>query len=146
MRVMSFNVRGAYWEQDGVNYWPQRAGLNVATIRRHKPDLIGFQELQDGNMAVYAETLAQYRWSLGPHYGNRAPFEYPAIAWDPARLRLVESGGFWLSSTPLRHSGDWETGCIRSAQWARLQPTGGATFMFLNTHLDHMSELARIEG
>jgi endonuclease/exonuclease/phosphatase family metal-dependent hydrolase len=147
MRVMSFNVRGAYWEQDGVNYWPERAELNVATILRHQPDLIGFQELQDGNMAVYEQTLTRYSWSRGPHYGNRAPFEYPAIAWDAARMRLSAVGGFWLSCTPLQHSGDWETACVRSAQWARFQPASGeASFVFLNTHLDHVSEQARIEG
>jgi endonuclease/exonuclease/phosphatase family metal-dependent hydrolase len=147
MRVMSFNVRGAYWQEDGINYWPHRAALNVATIRRVAPDLIGFQELQDGNLRYYQEALPEYRWSLGPHYGNRAPYEYPAIAWNPARYRLVAAGGFYLSETPLVHSASWSTACIRSAQWLRFQPyPGGAPFTLLNTHLDHVSEQACVEG
>jgi endonuclease/exonuclease/phosphatase family metal-dependent hydrolase len=151
LRVMTFNIRGAYWQRDGVNFWPERAALNVSTIQRHAPDLIGFQELQDGNMAVYAQQLANYRWSLGPHYGDNAPFEYPAIAWNPAVLRLCGIGGFWLSTTPLRHSAAWETACIRSAQWARFQFVSAnygnaASFLMLNTHLDHISKLARVEG
>jgi endonuclease/exonuclease/phosphatase family metal-dependent hydrolase len=147
MRVMSFNVRGAYWQQDGENYWPKRAALNVATIQRYQPDVIGFQELQDRNYEVYQRELPHYRWSLGPRYGNVAPFEYPAIAWNPQQLRLVGAGGFWLSETPLSHSASWDTACIRSAQWLRFQSTmGGATFILLNTHLDHISETARIQG
>jgi endonuclease/exonuclease/phosphatase family metal-dependent hydrolase len=151
LRVMTFNIRGAYWQRDGLNFWPERAALNVSTIQRHAPDLIGFQELQDGNMAVYAQELANYRWSLGPHYGDSAPFEYPAIAWNPAVLRLCGVGGFWLSTTPLRHSAAWATACIRSAQWARFQFVSAsqgnpASFLLLNTHLDHISKLARVEG
>lgn len=147
---MTFNVRGAYWERDGQNFWPERAALNVTTIRRHAPDLIGFQELQDGNMAVYEQELAGYRWSLGPRYGNAAPFEYPAIAWNPAALRLSAIGGFWLSTTPMRYSSSWASACIRSAQWARFQSTSvrgtPSSMLVLNTHLDHVSAEARLEG
>src|ERR671914_442322 len=42
LRVMTFNIRGAV-HRDGENAWPHRAALNVATIARHAPDLIGFQ-------------------------------------------------------------------------------------------------------
>jgi endonuclease/exonuclease/phosphatase family metal-dependent hydrolase len=147
MRIMSFNVRGAYWQQDGINYWPQRAALNVATIARYQPDVIGFQELQAGNYEIYQQQLPHYAWSLGPYYGNDAPYEYPAIAWNPARCRLVAAGGFWLSETPLVHSESWATACIRSAQWLRFQPNaGGASWIVLNTHLDHISAEARLQG
>lgn len=145
--VMSFNIRGAYWKGDGVNYWPQRAALNVAMLERLGSDVIGFQEFQDGNMEIYARSLAGYHWSLGPRYGHHPPFEYPAIAWRPERLRLCGSGGFWLSETPERHSESWQTACIRSAQWARFQSVrGGPCWLMLNTHLDHESALARLEG
>jgi hypothetical protein len=33
LRVMSFNVRGAS-HRDGINAWPDRAEINVRTIRR----------------------------------------------------------------------------------------------------------------
>lgn len=41
-RVMSFNIRGASDTHDGANGWSKRAALNVATIRKYAPDLIGF--------------------------------------------------------------------------------------------------------
>jgi hypothetical protein len=63
---MSFNVRGASHKRDGVNLWEQRAGMNVETIKRYGPDLIGFQEFQNENLAVYERELPGYTRLLGP--------------------------------------------------------------------------------
>ena len=143
---MSFNVRGARF-QDGLNIWPNRADLNAAVIRRHAPDLIGFQEFDVIHLEFYRERLPEYDSVLGPGYNNRAPFQYPAILFRSDRLRLLDSGGFWLSTTPEVHSAAWDTDCIRSAAWARfaIGDTDGE-LLHLNTHLDHISEQARVEG
>lgn len=147
IRVMTFNIRGSFHTTDGVNAWEGRAALNVATIKRHAPDLLGFQELQGGNLQTYREQLPEYEYRLGPRAENAEPHGFNAIFWNPARLALLDAGGFWLSRTPERHSGDWETRCIRVANWVRLRPAGGgADFLHLNTHLDHISESARVEG
>ena len=146
LRVMSFNIRGSRFN-DGANRWPARADLNIATISRHAPDLIGFQEFDHGNLAAYRERLPQYEYVLGPPYNNAEPFQYPAIAFDPQRLELLEQGGFWLSTTPERHSPAWDTDCIRAANWARFARHDTSTeLLHLNTHLDHISEWARVEG
>ena len=146
LRVMTFNVRGSY-HRDGENAWPRRAALNVRTIARQGPDLIGFQEFQDGNARVYERELDGYDHVLGHRYENRPPHAYNAIYWDPERLQMLDAGGFWLSETPERFSGSWETRQIRSANWVRFRQTsGGPEFLCVNTHLDHVSERARIEG
>ncbi|MFO7168649.1 MAG: endonuclease/exonuclease/phosphatase family protein [Chloroflexota bacterium] len=145
LRIMTFNIRGSRFD-DGENIWPNRARLNVATILKHAPDLIGFQEFDLGNLAFYRDHLPGYEHILGPGYNDEEPYQYPAIFWRPERLRLVESGGFWLSETPEVHSRSWDTACIRSAAWARFELPGGARLLHLNTHLDHVSELARVEG
>lgn len=146
LRVVTFNVRGSY-HRDGENAWNRRAALNVRTIARQGPDLIGFQELQDGNEYFYARDLGGYEHVLGLRYENRPPHAYNAIYWDPGRLRMLDAGGFWLSETPDRFSGSWETRQIRSANWMRLRPvSGGPEFVHLNTHLDHVSDRARVEG
>ena len=143
---MTFNVRGSY-HRDGENAWGRRAALNVRTILRQGPDLIGFQEFQDGNARVYARELAGHEHVLGHRYENRPPHAHNAIYWDPARLEMLDAGGFWLSETPGRFSGSWETRQIRSANWVRFRPvSGGPEFLHLNTHLDHISERARVEG
>ncbi len=143
---MSFNLRGAVIP-DGENAWPKRADLNVKTILKYAPDLIGFQEVQDGNLQTYMESLPGYTRHIGPRYNNRSPYAFPSIFWNPEKLEQLEFGEFWLSKTPDVFSGDWETNCIRSALWIKFRfLPNGPEFLHLNTHLDHVSGEARLEG
>lgn len=146
VRVMSFNVRGAS-HRDGINAWEERAGLNVQTIRRYEPGVIGFQELHAPNLAVYKEELSGYERIMGPAYGTDLVEEFAAIFYDPDRFEALDSGGFWLSDTPEEASASWGNEVVRSANWAvlRCRETGVA-FLHANTHLDHLSEHARVEG
>ncbi|MDP9238230.1 MAG: endonuclease/exonuclease/phosphatase family protein [Chloroflexota bacterium] len=147
LRVMSFNIRGFYHPGDGVNQWHHREALNLATIRRCAPHLIGMQEVQGGNLSAYRRLLTEYHFQAWPEYGNAPPYEWPAIFWDPRRLQPLDSGGFWLSETPGRHSASWGTDCIRSAAWIAFRcVNSGASVIHANTHLDHVSERARLEG
>ena len=147
LRVMSFNIRGFSRRGDGINRWENRAALNVATIKRYAPDLIGLQELQDESLATYREKLPEYAHILGPGAGNKTPHEFNAIFFDPTRLTVLDSGGFWLSETPGRHSSAWRTRVVRSANWAKFgSPGDGLSFLHLNTHLDHVSSLARAKA
>lgn len=147
LRVMTFNIRGAN-RADGVNVWPRRAQLNIETIQRHHPDLIGFQEFQPGNLAVYQEQLApQYRYEYGPLGGHEEPCDFDAISWQPARLTQLATGGFWLSETPEVISYGWDGACIREMSWMRFRIADTAReFLHVNTHLDHRGERARQEG
>jgi endonuclease/exonuclease/phosphatase family metal-dependent hydrolase len=145
-RIMTFNIRGAFHKNDGANAWHARSALNVQTIRRHAPDLIGFQELQTGNLEVYQAELGEYRYLLGNTVSGEPP-EYPAIFWKPDRFDLLDSGAFWLSETPDVYSGSWDTDCVRALTWARFaDKTDGGQLIHLNTHLDHISHWARTEG
>ncbi len=145
--VMSFNVRGAFRDRGKADAWDNRAVLNVETIERYAPDVIGFQELQKGNLETYRERLPQYAHVLGPRYGNRTPHSFNAIFFDVRCLELLDSGGFWLSETPERYSASWETRVARSANWVHLRfSKTGRSFLHLNTHLDHVSRIARAKG
>jgi endonuclease/exonuclease/phosphatase family metal-dependent hydrolase len=53
---MSFNIRGTLRDMRKTNAWRNRASLNVATIGRCAPDVIGLQECQNGNLKAYRET------------------------------------------------------------------------------------------
>jgi endonuclease/exonuclease/phosphatase family metal-dependent hydrolase len=143
---MTFNVRGSNY-RDGLNVWENRAPLNVETIKHYALHLIGFQELQGGNLETYQEKLPEYDYVLGPEASDKAPHQFNAIFYDPERLEVLDSGGFWLSKTPERLSASWRTSCIRSANWVNLRcPDSGLSFLHLNTHLDHVSRSARLEG
>ncbi len=146
-RVMTFNVRGSSFAQDGVNAWGNRAALNLATIQRWAPDLIGFQEVHSGNLATYRKHLQGYQWVRGPQVDTNESDHCNAIFWRSDRFREVSSGGFWLSETPDCRSVGWDAALIRGATWVRLAwGTGGAEVLHLNAHLDHMGEEARAEG
>jgi endonuclease/exonuclease/phosphatase family metal-dependent hydrolase len=143
---MTFNIRGFY-NRDRENAWEKREALNVATIRACAPDLIGLQEANGRNLAVYHRELPEYRYLAWPPYNNTAPYQFPAIFWLPERLRPVGSDTFWLSETPEVYSGSWDTDCVRSAAWVRFAVAGeDSQIVHLNTHLDHISEQARVEG
>lgn len=146
LRVMSFNVRGA-WHPDGKNAWKRRARLNVEVIKRWGPDLIGFQEFQRGNQETYEKELPGYESILGPRYENKKPHAFNAVFWDTGRLELLDSGGFWLSETPHSFSGAWNTAQRRAANWLRFRLLPEEKeFVHLNTHLDHKSIPARQKG
>jgi len=144
---MSFNVRGSFRDAKKKNTWRNRAELNVATIERYVPDVIGLQEAQRGNLSAYRKRLPRYAHIRGPRYGNAIPHDFTTILFDPERLEPLDSGGFWLSETPEKHSRSWETRVARSATWALFGAPGtNLTLLHLNTHLDHISALARQEG
>ncbi len=147
IRVMSFNVRGSFRDARKKNAWRNRGTLNVATIERYAPDVIGLQEAQRGNLGTYRKYLPRYAHIRGPRYGNTIPHDFNTLLFDPERLEPLDSGGFWLSETPDEYSRSWETRVARSAAWALFRVLGtDLTFLHLNTHLDHVSALARQEG
>ena len=144
---MSFNVRGSFRDRLKPNAWRNRAALNVATIEHCAPDLIGLQECQRGNLKAYRKNLPRYARIRGPRYGNNLHPDSNAILYDPQRLGLLNSGGFWLSETPEKRSRSWEARVVRSANWALFGVLETElSLLHLNTHLDHKSGLARREG
>ena len=144
---MSFNVRGSFRDATKGNAWRNRADLNIATIKRYAPDVIGLQESQRGNLATYRKHLPRYTRIPGPKYGNTIPHDFNTILYDPERLQPLDTGGFWLSESPERHSRSWDTKVARSATWALFRMPGtDLSILHLNTHLDHVSVPARQEG
>lgn len=146
-RIMTFNIRGAVPHRDGLNAWEHRAPLTLSLIERTTPDLIGFQELMSGNLETYQNRLRAYRWVLGPPTMEETRPNYNAIFWNPSRLDLLDSGGFWLSPTPEQWSRGWKSIYVRAATWAqfRLRETG-KEFCHLNVHLDSESAEARLQS
>ncbi|MBO0777835.1 MAG: endonuclease/exonuclease/phosphatase family protein [Ktedonobacteraceae bacterium] len=145
IRVMTFNVRGDH-HPDGVNAWEQRADLNVRTIRKYAPDVIGFQECQQGNIALYREQLPEYAYMPGNQTAPDDP-EHNPIFWRKERLQLLEAGEFWLNEALERHTVGWDAHFGRTAHWTRLRLLDNERdFLLLNTHLDHEGETARHES
>ena len=59
----------------------------------------------------------------------------------------LDSGTFWLSETPeVVGSLGWDGACERIATWVVLRDRDGRELFFIDTHLDHVGQVARDEG
>lgn len=146
LRFMTFNIRGATY-RDGPNAWKKRACLNLDAIRSNAPDIIGFQELQTGNMAVYQDGLGEYDCYPGSPYNRPGRLFFCSIYWHREHLKCLDSGSFYLSTTPQHWSLDWQAARVHVCTWSifKIKITG-EILLFANTHLDHISPEARAES
>jgi endonuclease/exonuclease/phosphatase family metal-dependent hydrolase len=145
LRVMTFNVRYPN-PGDGPNAWPARRDLLVETVRDHAPDVMGTQELFYEQGQYIVEKLPDYAWFGVSRRGNRED-EHMGVFYRKDRLKLLDSGDFWLSPTPEKPgSSAWDMSLPRMATWGLFQiPSSAAKFLLINTHLAHrdIDELAR---
>jgi endonuclease/exonuclease/phosphatase family metal-dependent hydrolase len=149
LRVMTFNVRGAFHE-DGINNWANRRDLNVATILKYAPDIIGFQEAQSGNLEAYEVALTDYASKLGLiSIRQEENYHRVPIYWKRDRFTKLDSGGFYLSLTPAEWSLSWGSSLVRAVTWVKLRESNSDfVFVVLTTHFPHEPEadLARDES
>ncbi len=140
LRVMTLNVRYPN-PGDGANVWSARRDLLVETIRSRQPDVIGTQELFYEQGQFIVEKLPGYAWFGLSRRGNHED-EHMGVFYRKDRLRVVESGDFWLSVTPEKPGSiSWNMSLPRMATWAVFEIAGsGKRFRYFNTHFAHRRE------
>ena len=141
-RVMSFNVRCADDKEGSVK---NRSKIVTAIIEQYLPDSVGVQEATGKWMRILSENLGAYA-AIGEHRDEDAESEYSAIFYLKDKFNLLDSGTIWLSDTPeVKYTKYEESGCTRIATWVVLEnKETGEAFVHINTHLDHMSDNARV--
>lgn len=146
MKVMTFNLRYEN-DHDGVNSWSARKSLASGVIAENSADFVGLQEALHPQLADLLAALPQYdSIGVGRDDGREAG-EYSAILFDKERFAVLKSGTFWLSATPEKPGLGWDAACPRIATWGIFEERkSGQKFFFINTHLDHKGEVARVEG
>ena len=148
LKVCTFNLRTPV-KADEINYFPNRTGRILETIKTEKPDLIGFQEVADMTRLWLREALTDYI-IIGCGRDKGLKGESPIIAYRRDCFDLVSMDSFWLStepSVPGSRYGVDQSSCARSATAAVLKHDDAAEpFLFLNTHLDHKGAQARMFG
>jgi creatinine amidohydrolase len=145
LRVMSFNLRHGKGK-DGDNSWEFRKGTLVGAIKASNPDIMGVQECLDFQAEYLACEFPQYKW-IGRGREKDGSGEMSAIFYRADKLNALDQGHFWISETPdVPGSRSWGTSCTRMATWVRLESKEGVKFLHINTHLDHVSEEARVQG
>jgi len=136
LRVMTFNVQGYEDEADQTNWWVHRSELNVKTIQRYRPDVIGIQEITQRHMLVYDTALADYEHTALP---AQAEYEASPIFWKRDKFELLDTGVIWLSPTPdVPFSKGWGIDeYALSAVWVKLKSIeDGTIFIHLNTQFE----------
>lgn len=143
--VMSYNMRYGT-AKDGDNHWDIRKIATPAMLKDLSPDLIGTQECLDFQAEYILNECPEYEgYGIGREEGFTG--ERTEIFWKKDKFEFLDKGTFWLSETPTMPSIAWNAGNIRTATWVILRlKKGGQEFLFVNTHLDHISSLARENG
>lgn len=146
MNVMTFNMRYDNPE-DGENNWQFRRDRVTQVIISSQVDVFGTQELLVNQFNELKERLPQFEAVGVGRIDGKDAGEFNAVFFLRDRFTLVDSGSFWLSETPeVVGSMGWDGACERLATWTVLRDTKGEELFFINTHLDHVGEVARREG
>jgi endonuclease/exonuclease/phosphatase family metal-dependent hydrolase len=140
LRVMSFNVRLPV-DSDGPDRWQARRELAADVVARAAPDLVGTQELHKVQGDWLVERLPRYAWFGRDRRGGHDD-EHMGVFYRRDRLRVVDSGDFWLSATPdIPGSISWGHPFPRMATWALFERIAdGRRFYLFNTHLPYRDE------
>ncbi len=147
LTVMTFNMRYDT-PRDGENNWKYRHDRIAQVILKQDADLFGAQEVLKHMLDTLVSRLADYAY-VGVGRGDGvAAGEFSPVFYKKDRFELLDSGNFWLSETPdVAGSLGWDAACKRIASWAILKDRkGGKELFMLNTHLDHVGEVARRES
>lgn len=145
--VMSFNVRYDN-PGDSLNNWRFRRDRVANAIRFYDAEIVGTQEVLHGQLVDLQQRLPEYGVVGVGREDGKEKGEYSALWYKKERFEVLDSGNFWLSETPeVPGSKGWDGACERIAAWARLKDKAtGKVILALNTHLDHVGEVARREG
>ena len=144
--IMSTNVRCYSPDDLFEKSWFYRADLIIADVNNVKPDIIGFQEVSPLHYGYLQRAMPDYESEI-MYRDNWILSEGCPIFYRTDKYEKLDSGSFWLSETPDVMSKGWGAAHYRVATYMILKDKAtGREFVVFNTHLDHVSEEARING
>ncbi len=144
--VMSYNIRCWTFMDAWQKSWLYRANLLMSNIAEVAPDIIGFQEVTEGQYEYLERNLVGYESII--QYRDKSPFsEGCPIFYNLNRYDLLEKQSFWLSDTPEEMSKDDGAGNYRICTYVILKDKDTEKKLAVfNTHLDHKSVRAQRKG
>lgn len=144
--MMSCNVRCLTPLDLGKKSWFYRADLMIDGIAQVAPGIIGFQEVTSWQYDYLTHCLPQFD-SVIDYRDDSVIAEGCPIFYHTDLYTLVDKGSFWLSETPEVMSKAWGAAHYRICSYVILKNNAdGKEFVVFNTHLDHVSDEARIGG
>ena len=144
--MMSCNVRCLSPLDLGKKSWFYRADLLLDVIAQQAPGIIGFQEATRWQYDYLVDVLVGYD-SVIDYRDSSLASEGCPVFYNTSLYILKDKGSFWLSETPEVMSKDWGAAHYRICSYVILtEKASGRDFVVFNTHLDHVSDEARING
>lgn len=146
--VGTYNIR--YKNKDDSikgNVWTKRCQVMCDQINFESPDVLGMQEVLVEQLHDFQRLLDNYSYiGVGRDDGKEAG-EYAAIFYKNDRVKLLDSGNFWLNETPDVPKLGWDAACIRICTWGKFKDLRTKKkFYFFNLHMDHVGVVARREA
>lgn len=146
IRIMNYNVRCLSPLDLGKKNWFYRANLIMDSIEEAAPSIIGFQEVTSWQYDYLVETMPDFD-SIITYRDETINSEGCPIFYQTNLYTLIDKGSFWLSETPEVMSKDWGAAHYRICSYVILKEKATEQeFVVFNTHLDHVSDEARIKG
>ena len=143
LSYMSFNIRCG--EDASPNTVSERTPRVKTYLANYQPDIIGLQEVTPTWKTVLSSALSGYSSEFV--YRGSSSQEAAPLYWKSSKFNALEQGTFWLSETPDKMSYGWGATYYRTCSYAVLQPKNtNVIILAYNTHLDHKSTQAQIEG
>lgn len=147
LTVVTFNMRVDV-PADGKNYFFCRAPFILEKIKKEKPDIICVQEASDAIRNWLSTTLVDYEM-IGQ--GREANYrgESNPILYRKDKFSLLSLGQCWLSETPNLPGSRYaeQSMCPRICIYTTLLVGDERKpLRVYSTHLDHISESARLLG
>lgn len=144
--MMSYNLRCLTPLDLGKKSWFYRAELVLEDLQEQAPGIIGFQESTKWQYGYLVDMLPDYD-SVITYRDESVISEGCPIFYHKEQFELVDKGSFWMSETPDVMSKDWGAAHFRICSYVILtDKTSGKDFVVFNTHLDHVSDEARVNG
>ncbi|MBP5509809.1 MAG: DUF4965 domain-containing protein [Kiritimatiellae bacterium] len=146
--LASFNVRCPSPSDKGIHFWTNRFPYVVKVIKDHRFDIVGMQELASKQRVYLDEALGSGWGRIGVGRLPDDTGESMTIYYRKDRFECLATDTFWLSETPrVPGSRSWDTACPRCCTWGLFRDKRtGRKFRYYNTHLDHVSNEARLRG
>lgn len=146
VKIMSMNVYGSNLADIDEIAWNYRKKLVAKNIRQAKPTIIGMQEVKSEQYRYFKKILKNYDSEI-IYRDDTANSEGCPIFYHKNLYTLIDRGTFWLSETPDVMSKDWESAYYRICSYVVLRDNRTSKeFAVFNTHLDHISKTARLNG
>ncbi|ELY0463018.1 endonuclease/exonuclease/phosphatase family protein [Listeria innocua] len=140
--VTTFNIRFDDTSERKKS-WELRKTLTKSLLDKYQWDFMGVEEPLLPQMRDMKEMLDWDYFGVGRDDGFEKG-EFTAVFYNSARFRLLQEGHFWLSETPDVPSIHSTAMFPRICVWGKFADSDGKQFYIFNTHLDHISEEARL--